>query len=182
MEFTEPFPTAFGLVRLSTDGTHIASVAGEPRRGGEGALIVQSTRNGAVVRTLRIPAESFPATPPGGAAPLLAGDGRARKGAGLAASGDGARLCPLLLGAPYDLVWAPSNTRLALVLLASARVVVFDVDVDEPICIIQENRPLGLERILWAPDSMHILTVLRHAVRAACCAHRPALLTAAVPL
>jgi WD40 repeat protein len=66
-----------------------------------------------------------------------------------------------------ELVWAPNNQFLLLVDYVLAKLFVWDFEASgQPICSITENVRLGVERIMWAPDSHHVLVVLKHRVAA----------------
>lgn len=73
-------------------------------------------------------------------------------------------------GDRWELLWAPNSTRLALFNHLAAQVTVWEVDggrggrVALPVSSIQENVLLGVDRVLWLPDSLHFLAFLSHRV------------------
>lgn len=140
MEFTDAFPS-FGIAaRLSPNGEHVAALL---KREGALSIAIHSSRNGELRRQLMVP-----------------GDTVERRGV-------------LMFGGKCDrweLLWSPDSTRLALSNELAANIIVWEVDGGDgsesllPISCIQENQLLGVDRVLWTPDSTHILTFLAHRV------------------
>lgn len=64
----------------------------------------------------------------------------------------------------WDIIWAPDSQKVALINLKWSRVSVYDIglDTDAPICSIQESALIGIERLVWTPDSQKILCFLKY--------------------
>ena len=62
------------------------------------------------------------------------------------------------------LVWSPNGESIALLYLRVAQIVIFALhgSTDQPTATIKENSRLGVSKIIWCPDSQHILIILRH--------------------
>jgi dipeptidyl aminopeptidase/acylaminoacyl peptidase len=135
MEFTEAFTAFGGGAKLSPDGQSVAAIS---KRDTNISIEVYLTSNGHLGRRLPVP--------------VINSETRGR-----------------VLMTKWDrleLLWAPNGLRLALVNYQLARIFVWDLmlDYELPICTVQENVLLGIERINWTPDSIHILTFLKHKV------------------
>lgn len=139
MEFTDAFPS-FGIAaRLSPNGQHVAALLK-----GEGALsiAIYSSRNGELRRQLMAPSDTVE------------------------------RRDALMFGGKCDrweLLWSPDSTQLALFNGLAATILVWGIDWEGsesllPISCIRENQMLGVDRVLWTPDSVHILAFLAHRV------------------
>lgn len=65
-----------------------------------------------------------------------------------------------------ELAWSPDDRRVALLTASRDQIYVFDLESegDGPVCCISESTLLGIDRILWMPDSWHLLVTLRHRV------------------
>lgn len=147
MEFTEAFSATFGVAQLSPDGHHVSTIV---RREEEGSLWINVylTSNGSLKRQFMIPTSQPKIQNP-----------------------------PKLLSKPsqvehewsrLEIQWAPNSKRLALLNFTLSKIFVFDLllgELDRPVCILQENSRLGFERMLWSPDSLYILSVLKHRVK-----------------
>ena len=138
MEFTEAFPAVGGLVQASSCGRWIGKVVQKDLRY---YVVVQSASNGILHRRFAIPME----------------DGNPRKP------------CAPITNQwnKVELLWSPNNRRIVLANYVLCKIMVFDteIDLDVPICTVTENSMLGVERILWVPDSLQFLTVMRFRVK-----------------
>lgn len=137
MEFTEGFPTAFGIGgRISPNGRHVACLA---KRETAMLLHVHSISNGMLERRFTVPSLGPDIRP---------------------------TFIPAKIDR-LDLSWSPDSEKIALINYSRASVWTFDLkgDLDGPISVIQENQLLGIDRIRWTPTSDSFLISLSHRVR-----------------
>lgn len=145
MEFTDAFPCHGIAARLSPDGRYVAALLkGE---GGGVRVAIHQSGNGGLFQELAVPGAGVP---------------RSKPANGAAATMFGSR------GDRWELLWAPNSTRLALFNHPAAQVTVWEIDEGRgpslPVSSIQENLLLGVDRVLWLPDSLHLLAFLSHRV------------------
>lgn len=146
MEFTEAFPVHGGLVQATAGGHWIATLTTQPSRPNllvesppQLQLAIHCATNGSRHRLFQVPQNNS----------------TIRRNSP-----------PVPSSSKFELIWSPDGCRVALVASARGKIYVFDVEAkgDGPICCISENALLGMDRILWMPDSWHLLVVLKHRV------------------
>lgn len=141
MEFTQSFPACYGIARPSPSGKFVASIAQPFHQANTTHLIVQETGNGTLWRRFPITAWQTINTPNN--------------------HNNNNNANPR-----FDLTWAPNSELLSLTCPAKAQILIFAVNgnTDQPLTIIKENNKLGIERVNWLADSLHVLVWLRHRV------------------
>ena len=146
MEFTEAF--SGGITRASNNGKLVSTLT--QRDGGHLLTInIHSTLNGTVVKQLCFPIPTNPSP---------SSKERGRPALTLEKRIDWNK--------NSDILWSPNDKYFAIANTQACQVIVCSMDEKDeaPICMLTENRLLGIEWVLWAPDSKHILTVLNHRV------------------
>lgn len=64
-----------------------------------------------------------------------------------------------------ELLWSPNGRLIAMVEYGLSLIYVWDMELDSrPVCTIRENPLLGVEKVQWTPDSLHLLVSLRFCV------------------
>lgn len=146
MEFTEAFPAHGGLVQATSTGSWVATLNTQLPKSGislEPAspleVAIHCATNGSRRRLFRIPPNNSTARRTGRPAHSIG---------------------------KWELVWSPDDRRVALLAADREKIYIFDVESEEdgPVCCISENALLGIDRILWMPDSWHLLVALKHRV------------------
>lgn len=137
MEFTEALRCWNGTVRISPNGSCLAAL-NRAEDGTTYSVSLYNASNGGILRRLMGPSQVGTET----------------------------------IGPPrptrVEIDWSPNSRFLVLVEYGMGQIYVWDAMLGDgsegPLCVIRENRMLGMEFVAWAPDSRHILVHLCHRV------------------